>query len=192
MKHLWQNHGLTITMFGLFALFLVGQAVTGYRVFNEDQGDHGLPDVAFWEYLQRGHFIEAVFENWESEFLQMGSYVFLTVYLFEKGSPESRQPSQPQPRRHRGARGFLRDNSLGLAFLVLFTASLLLHAAGGANEVCREAAWHGQECNSMWGYLKTSQFWFESFQNWQSEFLAVGALVVLSIFLRERGSPESK
>ena len=192
MNKFWRNHGLTVTMFALFALFLVGQALTGWQVFNQDQTDHGLADVGLGQYLQRGHFIEAVFENWESEFLQMGSYVFLTVYLFQKGSAESRDPRGRKPKYSRHPRLWLYENSLGLAFLGLFVASFLLHAAGGSHEACREAAWHGQECPGMFAYLTTSQFWFESFQNWQSEFLAVGAIVVLSIFLRQKGSPESR
>jgi hypothetical protein len=147
-------------------------------------------------------------ENWESEFLQMAVYVVLTAILFQKGSAESKDPEKqeevdrhPDPRR-RGAPGPVRRggwtlalyrHSLSLAFVALFALSLLLHAVGGAAEYNNEQTAHGQsERVSVVQYLGTSQFWFESLQNWQSEFLAIAAMVLLTIFLRQQGSPESK
>ena len=150
-----------------------------------------------------------MFENWESEFLQMGAYVILTAILRQKGSPESNplageEPSDPErpPSRRRKAipwpvrRGGwilkLYENSLSLALFFLFVVSFGLHALGGQLAYNQQQAEHGGHPVTLVGYLCTSQFWFESFQNWQSEFLSVAALVVFSIFLRQKGSPESK
>lgn len=149
-------------------------------------------------------------ENWESEFLQMFAYVALTAFLFQKGSLESKDPDKaakvdrdpregengrkvPWPVKKGGLILTLYEYSLSLAFLLLFLISFLLHAIGGAAEYNREQLEHGaQNQLSVIGFIGTSQFWFESLQNWQSEFLAVGSMVVLSIFLRQRWSAESK
>ncbi len=209
MKRALRNNGLSLAMFVLFAISIVGQSVTGEREYNEDQRAHSQPTVGYVAYLRTGHFVEAVFENWESEFLQMSAYVLLTVFLYQKGSAESKDPDQPQPtdadpREHRDdpkapwpvRRGGwilgLYEHSLTIALFLLFVLSFLLHAAGGARAYSAEQLQHGEQAVSTLEYLGTSRFWFESFQNWQSEFLSVGAIVVLSIFLRQRGSPESK
>ncbi len=209
MKRALRNNGLSLAMFGLFALSIVGQSIVGEREFNEDQRSHGRPTVGYVAYLRTGHFVEAVFENWESEFLQMSAYVLLTVFLYQKGSAESKDPDRPEPvdadpREHRddpkapwpvrkgGWVLRLYEHSLTIALFLLFVLSFLLHAAGGAREYSTEQQEHGEQAVSMLEYLGTSRFWFESFQNWQSEFLAVFSIVVLSVYLREQGSPESK
>ena len=208
MRKWLRNNGLSIAMFVLFAVSLVGQVLAGHRVHNQDQTDHQQPTVSLPEYLTSGHFVEAVFENWESEFLQMAAFVLLTAYLYQKGSPESRKlEGEPDldkhPRKskkkdspwpvHRGGLALtLYSHSLTIALFLLFAGSFLLHAAGGVREYNQEQLEHGSEPIGMFTYIGTSRFWFESFQNWQSEFLSVGVLIVLSVFLRERRSPESK
>jgi hypothetical protein len=196
-------------MFVLFAISLVGQVVAGHRVHNDDQRDHGQPGVELSEYLRTGHFLEAVFENWESEFLQMAAFVVLTAYLVQKGSPESRKlegepdldkhparskrKDSPWPVHRGGLLLKLYSHSFSIALFTLFAISFFLHAAGGAREYNQEEQEHGSPSSmGTLTYMGTSRFWFESFQNWQSEFLSVGVLIVLSIFLRERHSPESK
>ena len=204
-----RENGLSIVMFSLFAIFLAGQGVTGWRSFNSAREDHDEQTVSFGSYLTTGHFVEATFENWESEFLQMGAFVVLTVWLVQKGSAESKPVSgdpeldtdpralrdkddAPGPVRSGGWRLLLYENSLGLAFLVLFVISIALHALGGAREFSAERVAHGEAPVGVGQFVTTSTFWFQSFQNWQSEFVAVGAIVVLSIWLRQKGSPESK
>ena len=203
-----KRNSMSIAMFSLFILSLIGQVAAGQRTYNEDQTEHGQPAVTVVEYLGSGHFIEALFENWESEFLQMAAFIFLSAILYQKGSPESRQlqgepelDADPRAERkkdspgpvHRGGLVLkLYEHSLTLALLLLFAISFFLHAKGGAREYSQEQLEHGGQAISMGAYLGTSRFWFESFQNWQSEFLSVGVLIVLSIFLRQRGSPESK
>ena len=150
-------------------------------------------------YLQGGAFLSALFENWESEFLQMATYVVLTAMLFQRGSAESRDPDAPERgnddlpwRQRHPTLAWLYGRSLGLVLASLFLTSFVLHwwfSVAAANE---EAALHGRELHTAVSYLADPQLWFESFQNWQSEFLSTAVLVVLSIFLRQRGSPESK
>jgi hypothetical protein len=211
MRSFLRNNGLSLVLFGLFFFtFLIGQSLTGHRHYNEEQQEHGQSTIGYVEYLGTSHFLEATMENWESEFLQMFFYVILTVFLYQKGSAESKDPDKksetdedprkarnkkdaPWPVRKGGWILKLYEHSLSLAFLLLFLGSFVLHAVGGAGEYNESQKEHGnkQEITTI-EYMGTSRFWFESLQNWQSEFLAVGSMVVLTIFLRERGSVESK
>lgn len=145
-------------------------------------------------YLVSGHFWQATGENWESEFLQMGAYVILTVFLYQKGSAESNDPDAPERETAETRKKFrwAYRHSLSLVFLLLFVAAFAVHALGGLEEFNQERAEHGEPPAPMVEYLADAEFWFQSFQNWQSEFLAVLSVVVLSIFLREQNSPESK
>ena len=209
MRQFFHNNGLSVALFALFFFSIVGQYLTGFHEYNDDLRQHGKPIVGYVEYLGEGHFIEATFENWESEFLQMGMYVVLTIFLFQKGSSESKTPgttervdvipeknlldkNAPAPVKRGGWALKIYQNSLSIALFSLFAASFALHAVGGAMEYNREQAEHNEPPVSTVEFVQTSQFWFQSFQNWQSEFLSIGAMVVLSIFLRQKGSPESK
>lgn len=207
MRKFIRGNSLSLVMFGLFVLALGGQILSGWAVYNDDQGEHGSPAVDLVGYLLTGHFGEAVSENWESEFLQMGLFVLLTVWLRQKGSAESkpfegdedvdrkpdpRRRGAPWPVRAGGLIGTLYENSLSAALLFLFGVSFAIHVVTGAADYSAEQVAHGAAPVSAAAYLMTSRLWFESFQNWQSEFMSIGALVVLSIFLRQRGSPESK
>lgn len=206
MREFLRNNGLSLALFGLFLLSFLGQTVSGMYKYNEDQKEHGQPQVSYAHYLTSDEFLEATAENWESEFLQLFTFVLLTRFLYQKGSAESldpegseeeepKTPSEklPWPVRRGGLILKLYEHSLSLTFLVLFLISIALHAVGGAGEYNQEQREHGQgEQVSAWGYLLTSSFWFESLQNWQSEFLSLFAMVVFSIWLREKHSPESK
>ena len=205
---MWRNNGLSIVLFVLFATTLVGQSVAGHRFHNQEQRDHDQPEIGYVEYLRSPAFVEATAENWESEFLQMAFYVVLTVFLFQKGSSESKDPEgeesvdrepdptkkdAPWPVKKGGLVLHIYKNSLSLALFGLFVVSFVAHAIGGAGVYNEEQREHGEpETVSALGYMRTSRFWFESLQNWQSEFLAVLTIVVLSIWLRQAGSPESK
>jgi len=208
MRRPLRDNGLSIAMFGLFLVFLIAQSIAGYKTNNSDNEEHGQPPESYVEYLTSGAFVEATFENWESEFLQMGAYVVLTALLIQRGSPESKKPGgdevdadpraqgddpeTPGPVRRGGLALRLYEHSLSFALFALFLLSFVLHALGGHAEYNQQQLEHGAATVSLWGFVTSSQFWFESMQNWQSEFLAVGALIVLSIFLRQRDSPESK
>jgi hypothetical protein len=209
VKRFLRDNGLGLVMFGFFALFLFAQSITGLAVYNDEQIDQGETTISYTEYMRTGHFVEATFENWESEYLQMGAYVLFTVFLFQRGSSESKDPDKeesvnedprqaqdregiPWPVRTGGLALKFYEYSLTIALLLLFLGSLILHAIGGAREYSQEQIAHGGHAVSTFEFLRTSEFWFQSFQNWQSEFLAVFSIVVLSVFLRQRGSPESK
>jgi hypothetical protein len=177
-----KRNSMSIAMFSLFLVSLIGQIAAGQRTYNEDQSEHGQPAVTVGQYLGSGHFVEAVFENWESEFLQMAAFIFLSAILYQKGSPESRKlQGEPEldadPRRekeadspapvHRGGLLLkLYEHSLTLGLLLLFAISFLFHAKGGAREYSLEQLEHGGQAISTGAYLGTSRFWFESFQNW--------------------------
>lgn len=208
MKKFFTENSLSLVLFSLFFVFLVALSLTGHSHENEELAMHAQAPISYLAYVTSGGFVEAVFENWESEFLQMGALVVLTIWLVQKGSADSKKlrgkdavdtssrysiiHAGSWTRRKKAMGSMLYANSLSIALFGLFLLSFLLHALGGAAAVNQDAALHGQATMSVAAYLRSSQFWFESFQNWQSEFLAVGALLVLSIFLRQRGSPESK
>jgi hypothetical protein len=209
MKKTFRNNGLSIVLFGLFLVSEAGLTVAGHQRHNQEQLQHGKPAIDYSEYLVSADFLEATMENWESEFLQMGAYVFLTAFLYQKGSAESKKLDGPEavdrdprlsgsnakapwPVRKGGLTLKLYEYSLSLALFCLFALSLVWHAYSGAIEYSEQELAHGGEAVTTLQYLGTSQFWYESLQNWQSEFLSIGMMVVLSIFLRQRGSPESK
>lgn len=208
MKNVLHRHGLSITLFGLFLVFQVGLSIVGLQQHNQEQTNHGQPTVGYLEYVSSASFVEATMENWESEFLQMFGYVFLTTFLYQWGSAESKKLDEPEPVdrdprlsknkeapwpvRKGGLILKLYEHSLTLALLLLFAISFALHAISGAWAHSQQELEHGGEPVTVFQYLGTAQFWFESLQNWQSEFFSIGMMVVLSIFLRQRGSPESK
>lgn len=208
IKRFLKQNGLASAMFAIFFVALVAMSVVGWLNENEDKQNHGQATVTYGAYITSGSFVEAVFENWESEFLQMWALVILTIFLYQKGSTDSKslrgKNSQDTssrlsiirahtPKRFAKALGHaMYAHSLGLALLLLFVVSFSFHAIGGAHAYNEEAWLHDQQQVSVGEYMASSRFWFESFQNWQSEFLAVGVLLVLSIYLRERGSQQSK
>jgi hypothetical protein len=195
MKTFLRDNGLSVTLVGLFILFWTGQALTGFADHNRDEQIHGRSQIGFGDYLTSDHFWEATFENWESEFLQMAAYVVLTVFLYQRGSAESKDPDKPEPRtarRRKTLRRILYEHSLSLALLTFFSMAWIGHGLAGRAHFNSELQEHGLATITFAQYLGSSRFWFESFQNWQSEFVAVAAIVILSIWLREAGSPESK
>jgi uncharacterized protein DUF6766 len=200
----FRRNGLSIVVLALMLASLAGQVVTGRLVYNQEREEHGLSAISLGQYLTSGHFVAATFENWESEFLQMGMYVLLSVSLRQKGSAESRPMNhaqekeriekgpKPWPLRAGGIWKTLYGHSLALAFSILFVISFVLHLDGSWRYELAERMSKGEPPITLLDHLGSSQFWFESFQNWQSEFLAVASLVILSIWLRQKDSPQSK
>lgn len=184
---------------------MVGMIVAGYHNQNEQLATHGLPAISIGSYLIDESFLSALFENWESEWLQMAIYVIFTAYLFQRGSAESRDPDEAIGKKADDERPvypaamsrshllrWLYRYSLGLTLVVLFVLSFVGHILASNAASNADALAHGDETKSLLEYLGSPQLWFESFQNWQSEFFSTGMLVVLSIYLRFKGSPESK
>ncbi len=200
----FHRNGLSLVLLGLFLVFLIGQTWSGWITCNEELAAKGGAALTLGRYLGSGHFVSATFENWESEFLQMGMYVLLTVGLRQKGSAESRplDPAEekervdpgttPWPVRRGGLWKVLYANSLSLAYALLFLLTFIAHSCGSWMHENQLRAVAGEAPIGWLDHLGSAQFWFESMQNWQSEFLAVLSIVVLSIYLRQDKSPESK
>lgn len=202
-----RNNSLSIVFLLLFILTLIGQYATGLKEYNKERQQEGQPPVAAGQYFRSGHFIESTFENWESEFLQMALFVLLTIFLYQKGSSESKScegeeevDREPSPAR-KGAPWAVRQggwilalykHSLTISLLLLFVLSFVLHLYGSLKDENEQLVHKGLPPETLGKFIADSRFWFESFQNWQSEFLSVFAIVVLSIFLRQKGSPQSK
>lgn len=208
VRRFFLDNGLVIFMFSLFLVFIIGMSYAGYHHQNQELFNHGLPAESYGSYLVSGDFVEAVFENWESEFLQMAALVIATIFFYQRGSADSKRLRGKEAvdthsrysiihattfrTRVKSVGRALYSNSLSIALLALFLLSFVLHAFGGVDAYNQDQLMHGGQQLSVIGYVGTSTFWFESLQNWQSEFLAVGTLLLLSVYLRQRGSPESK
>src|SRR6187401_856216 len=207
MKRFLKNNSLSLVFLLLFIIALMGQFFSGYTDNNKERKELGQTSLSVGEYIYSGHFIQATFENWESEFLQMALFVVLTISLRQKGSSESkkcegkeevdREPSAkrkdaPWPVKKGGIYLTIYKHSLTIALLILFLISFVLHFYGSKKNENEELALKGLPPETFRQYIFSSRFWFESFQNWQSEFLSVFAIVVLSVFLRQKGSPQSK
>ncbi|UTX49456.1 DUF6766 family protein [Chryseobacterium sp. MA9] len=200
------RNSLSIVLITLMIIFLTGQFFAGWKTENKELVESGQSALKISEYIHSGHFIQATFENWESEFLQMLLYILLTVSLRQKGSSESKSmtgkedvdrepvahPKAPWPVKKGGIWLRIYKHSLSLAFAFLFLVSFILHFYGSLKDFNNGQMMKSKPVITAIQYISESRFWFESFQNWQSEFLAVAFLVLLSVWLREKGSPESK
>jgi hypothetical protein len=207
VKKIFKNNGLSLAFLLLFIVSLVGQIIAGHQEHNQLIVEEGGNTLSLSEYLVSGHFLQSTFENWESEFLQMALFLILSMFLYQKGSSESKDPDkeeevdkEPNPRKRDAPwpvkKGgwilTLYKHSLCYALSFIFIISFALHWYGSLKDYNEEQERKGEKTEKAISYLSNSRFWFESFQNWQSEFLSVFAVIVLSIFLREKGSPQSK
>jgi hypothetical protein len=207
MKRLFRNNSLSIVFLILFVVTLFLQSITGYKQFNQKMKEEGGEQVSYGKYFSTGHFIEATFENWESEFLQMALFATLTMFLYQKGSSQSKDPDKkeevdkkadenkedaPWPVKQGGWILSLYKHSLCYSLFLLFFLSFLLHWYGSMKQYNLDQTMKGLPTESAMQYLDNSKLWFESFENWQSEFLSVVSIVVLSIYFRQKNSPQSK
>lgn len=206
-----RQHLLSIFFGGLFIVALALQSVAGLAVVNEENAQHGDPTVTWGEFVTSSDFVVDVAENWQSEYLQFFLFILATIWLIQKGSPESKQPGEegvgtdreqlvgryarddsPAWARAGGWRLWVYSNSLLLTMGTIFLLSWLAQALAGRVVFNEEQALHGDQAVSLADYVVSADFWNRTLQNWQSEFLAVGSMVGLSIILRQRGSSESK
>ncbi len=202
-----RHNGLSVAFLLLFFISITGQAYFGLKEYNKERTEQGEPRITVGKYFTSGHFIESTFENWESEFLQMGLFVWLTIFLFQKGSSESKKCDEdnevdhepdrlkknaPWPVKKGGVALLIYKHSLTISLLLLFIISFILHFYGSLKDENEHNLAKHMPVESAGDYVTSSRFWFESFQNWQSEFLSVFAIIVLSIYLRQKGSPQSK
>ena len=205
------ENGLSLFFLAFFLLTLLGQSLSGVRVYNEEQLEHGGETISWARYLVSSHFGGDVMENWQSEFLQFTTFILATVWLVQRGSNESKELDQvglesdqrqqvgqfSHPRSPRWARGNdwrrrVYENSLLLVMLAMFLGSWLAQSLANWTHYNNEQTEHGEQVVTWLGYIATSDFWNRTLQNWQSEFLAVGTMAAFTIYLRQRGSPESK
>lgn len=207
MKKFLRNNSLSIVFFLFFLISLAAQTITGLKEHNQEMSEEGGQVLNLSQYLFSGHFLQSTFENWESEFLQMAMFLVFSMFLYQKGSSESKDPDkeedvdrEPNPRRKHvpwpvkkgGLILGIYKHSLCYAFTFLFLLSFMMHWYGSMKDYNEEQVLKGNPTETAMQYLGNPRLWFESFQNWQSEFLSVFSLVLLSVYLREQGSPQSK
>ena len=201
MKRLLRDQGLSLFFFALFAAALIGQSIAGHAEFNDEAVAHGSATLSYWSYVVSSDFGQAVMENWQSEYLQFTLFVFATVWFVQKGSPESKKvdevgtqtdAEQQVAARDGGLGLFLYSNSLLILMAAIWIGSWLAQSLTGMNAFNEQALEHDEATLGWLQYVGTADFWESTLENWQSEFLAVGSMVVFSIYLRQRGSPESK
>jgi hypothetical protein len=211
MRSFVRDNSLSL-FFGLIFLFaLVGQSFAGMAQFNQHQLADSMATVSYAQYLTSSDFAVDVAENWQSEYLQFLLYIFATVWLVQRGSVESKKPEEtgtesdedqkvgvhapPDAPRSAWTGGFrtaVFSRSLGIVMGLIFLASWLAQSLAGTASYNQQQLAQREDAVSWLSYLATSDFWNRTLQNWQSEFLAVGSMAVLSVYLRQRGSPESK
>jgi hypothetical protein len=212
LRRFLKENSLSIFFLALFLACLVGQAVAGWKQFNAEQLAEGLGTLSMGRYLLSADFSVDVTENWQSEYLQFLTYLMATVWLLQKGSPESKSLDQagresqkdqkigqhalddsPKWARYpRGLRLRLYSSSLLIVMGTIFLASWLVQSVAGW-AAFNETRLRQLQDPISWGvYLVNPDFWSRTLQNWQSEFLAIGSMAVLSIYLRQRGSSQSK
>jgi hypothetical protein len=206
-----RENGLTICFLLFFLASLVGQAISGHSSFNNEQLQHGGSYISLWGYITSASYGAAVLENWQSEYLQFTLLILLTVWLVQKGSPESKEldkaggesdadqklgqhssPKSPAWARSSGWRRTVYSNSLVMVMGFIWLCSWVGQSLAGWTEYSDERIEHLQTPLSWTGYIGSADFWERTFQNWQSEFLAVASMSILAVYLRQRGSPESK
>ncbi|OAN40495.1 DUF6766 family protein [Microbacterium sp. H83] len=211
MRRAVRDNGLSIFFLALFVLALVGQSIAGFLRNGAELANHGQPPIGFGEFVTSSDFLVDVAENWQSEFLQFFLFIAATIWLIQRGSPESKKPGDEGPgsdadqrvgsharrdsprwARAGGVRATIYGNSLLTVMGVIFLLSWLAQSLAGTVVMNEENAMHGAAAITWLDYILSSDFWDRTLQNWQSEFLAVGTMVAFSIYLRQRGSAESK
>jgi Domain of unknown function (DUF6766) len=211
VRRFLRENNLTIVFGLLFLAALTGQAIAGHIAYNADQAAHGEKAISFGRYLTSSNFGQAVMENWQSEFLQFSLFIIATVWLVQRGSPESKELDKaggesdrdqrigryagrgsPKWARVGDWRTAIFGNSLLLLMGAIFVLTLFAQSVTGWTDYNNTEIAHHSQAVSWLTYVGTATFWQAALQNWQSEFLAVGSMAVFSIFLRQRGSPESK
>jgi hypothetical protein len=211
MKRFLRDNSLSLFFLAIFMGALVGQAIAGHDSYNQEQLTHGEHPVSLWNYVTSSAFGNAVMENWQSEYLQFLLFMLATVWLIQRGSPESKPPDKAgtesdkdqrlgehaHPRspgwaRVGGLKTAIYSNSLLILMAVIFVGSWVAQSLTGWTDFNDEQLTHHEHTVSWLGYVTSAEFWEATFQNWQSEFLAVGSFAVFTIYLRQRGSPESK
>jgi len=211
MRRFLRDQGLSIMFLAIFVVALAGQSLAGHAYNNEQLALDGLPPIGYGEFVTSSDFFVDVAENWQSEFLQFFVFILATIWLIQRGSPESKKPGHeglgsddeqeagrsasagaPRGAWAGGVTQWLYSNSLLLVMGAIFVLSWFAQSLGGMIVANQENARHSLPPQTWVEYAASADFWNRTLQNWQSEFLAVGAMIAFSIYLRQRGSSESK
>ena len=189
-----RSSSLSLAFGAIFIAALVGQALTGHAEFNHEAIAHGGDPISLGRYVTSSSFAVDVMENWQSEYLQFALYIFATVWFIQRGSTESKKPGEEGPGSDTTRRRYSwwYENSLVLVMMAIFLLSWAAMAVTGRVDYNAQQLDHQEAALTLWQYVGSSDFWNRTLQNWQSEFLAVGSMAALSIYLRQRGSSESK
>lgn len=190
-----RSNSLSLALFALFGICFGGAVWSGWLQHNADLAAHGRSGIGLRAYLGSGSFVKGLAVNWQAAILQLGTLIVFSIFLVQRGAPHSRKPEAGKQRREprrRHATDWLQRNSLSVAFAVLFLATFVIFAVSGAHADNSERALIGAPPMSLGDYLVSSKFWWQTFQTWQAEYLVIGLYLVLSVFLRQEGSAESK
>ncbi|MCW2962579.1 MAG: hypothetical protein JWM90_2966 [Thermoleophilia bacterium] len=189
MKAVREN-GVTLFFLGLTVVALAGQACAGLLVERAELTAHDEPPVSLWSYLTSSSFGVNVMENWQSEFLQFATFIAATIWLVQRGSAEAKGPEDAG--RSAAPGSWVRRHGLLLVMCACFAITWSGQSVTGWRQFNQEQLMHQETTVSWLGYLGEADFWERTMQNWQSEFLAVAAMSIFTVYLREQGSPESK
>jgi hypothetical protein len=211
MRNWVRDHSLSLFFLAIFLAALVGQAIAGHILHNEEAMAHSEETISLWRYVRSSDFGNAVMENWQSEYLQFMLFMLATVWLVHRGSPESKEPAQagrgsdqkqqmrgyaqpdsPKWAKVGGFRTAIYSNSLLIVMAIIFFGSWFAQSVTGWTAFNAEQVDHQEATVSWLTYIGSADFWEATLENWQSEFLAVGSFAAITVFLRQRGSPESK
>jgi hypothetical protein len=193
--HAIMSNSLSIVLFTLFVICISGQTLAGWRVQNETLAAHGQSLISYRHFLSAGAFWEGLASNWQAAVLQLGSLILFSAFLYQRGAPHSRDPvgaKRKHTRRRTRSFSWFYRNSLSLVFLLLFVLALALHIVFGTRGYNEQRELMGQAPISIAAFLLSATFWSTTLQTWQAEYLVIAIYVVLTIFLRQEGSPESK
>jgi len=195
LVHAITDNSLSIVLFTLFVICIVGDSFAGWRLQNETLAAHRHASISYRHFLSTGAFLDGLASNWQAAVLQLGSLVLFTSFLYQRGAPHSLDPRKAKHKQRwlkAGRFTWSYRHSLVLAFLLLFLVSLALHVVFGATAYNEERSFTGHPPFSAWAFMLSSKFWSTTLQTWQAEYLAIALYVVLTIFLRQQDSPESK
>jgi Domain of unknown function (DUF6766) len=185
-------NGLTICLGLLFLVALFGQSVAGHLLYNQTQAAYARPSLDYADYLLTGSFLDGVFSNWQAAILQLASLIFFSIFLIQRGATHSKKSEKRRHHRKFWHRGVVYENSLLLAFVALFLFSFAAHFISSAAANNHRLALTGLPLETMGDFFRSADFWFVTLQTWQAEYFAIALYLILSIFLRQEGSPESK
>jgi len=195
MIHPIKDNSLSIVLFALFVICISLENFTGWRLQNETLAVHAQTSINYWHFLSTGAFLEGLASNWQAAVLQLGSLIVFSSFLYQRGAPHSRDPRKArgkEKRRKADRFSWFYRNSLLVAFLLLFVLALGLHIIFGTKAYNEQLTLAGQPPISIAAFLLSAKFWTTTLQTWQAEYLVIALYVVLTIFLRQQDSPESK